>query len=309
MMNKRTFIKNSLLAAMGISIDPGTRFSRDLRAYEKLPLVDTHLHLWDLQVMDYPWLQNGQNPLGRNFLLPDYQEATVGIPVSKMVFVECARLPEQYLQEVEWVEKQSVKDPRIKGMVAYFPLELGADAIPELESLSQRKLVRGIRKEMMFGDKQFMEGVGQLSNFNLSYDLNVRPRQMESALQMVKQFPNLTFILDHIGNPDIKSGDYRLWASMLKPFSEMEHVSCKISGMITKVEPGKWDVEDLRPYFDTVLETFGPDRILFGGDWPVVLRGGSYLDWIKVFNQMAGSLSEIEKGKLFYRNAERIYRI
>ncbi|MEX2511783.1 MAG: amidohydrolase family protein [Cyclobacteriaceae bacterium] len=308
-MDKRTFIKNGLLAAMGISLVPRTGFLRGLGALGTIPMVDTHLHLWDLKEMDYPWLQQSENPLNRNFLLPDYQEATEGIPITKMVFVECARLPEQYLQEVEWVEKQARKDPRIKGMVAYFPLERGAEAIPEMESLSQRRLVRGIRKEMRYGDKNFMECVGLLSNFDLSYDLNIRPQQMKDALQMVKQFPKLTFVLDHIGNPDIKSGDWQQWASLLRPFSEMEHVNCKISGMITKVEPGKWDVEDLRPYFDTVLDTFGPDRILFGGDWPVVLRGGSYLDWFTVFKQMSGSLSELEKEKLYQRNAEKIYRI
>jgi L-fuconolactonase len=297
------------MAVGGISLQPWTSLARFQTARDALPIVDTHLHLWDLEAMDYPWLQGENNALGRNFLIPDFKEATAGMPISKMVFVECARLPEQYLQEVAWVEKQALIDPRIKGMVAYFPLEKGSAAKPEFEELTERKIVRGIRKSLMADHPKFINGVEMMSQSDLSYDLNVNTSQMDAALKLVQQFPNQTFILNHMGNPDIKGKDWKLWDKKMKSFSTLENVNCKISGMITKANPQSWAIEDLLPYFNTVISTFGPDRILYGGDWPVVLRAGSYGEWMAAFIQLASTLSENEKKKLYYLNAERIYRI
>lgn len=308
-MDKRAFIKNGILAAGGISLQPWIPFSPSGKSNAALPIVDTHLHLWDLDELDYPWLQGENNALGRNFLLPDFNEASAGMPISKMVFIECARLPEQYLQEVAWVEKQAHKDPRISGMVAYFPLEKGNAVKKAFEELKERKIVRGIRKSLMADHPEFISGMEMMSQSDLSYDLNVNTSQMDAALKLVRRFHHQTFILNHIGNPDIKGEDWKIWDHKMKSFATLENVNCKISGLITKANPQSWTIDDLLPYFNTVISTFGPDRIVFGGDWPVVLRAGTYRGWMKTFIELASTLSENEKKKLYYLNAERIYKI
>lgn len=228
-----------------------------------ISLIDTHLHLWDLSVMDYPWLQGADNVLAKNFLLPDYQQASDAFPISKMVFVECGRVPEQYLQEVDWVLKQAEEDTRIAGMVAYFPLEKGETGLAAMEELAERKLVRGIRKGIMPGHAGFLRGLGFMSRFNWSYDINVGPEQFHDVFELVKRFPDQVFILDHLANPEIVNSDWKTWARALAPFATMEQVYCKISGMLTRAGKG-WELtHDLQPYFDTVLEVFGPDRVVW----------------------------------------------
>lgn len=277
---------------------------------QTISLIDTHLHLWDRNVMDYPWLSP---PLDRDFLPEDYKVATQNLSVSKMVFVECGRKPEQYLTEVDWVVAQAEVDARIKGMVAYFPLEKGEDGRADFEMMLERKIVRGVRRGIsgdLLDDKRFLEGVNMLQRSGLSYDLNITPPQMQEALDFVNKFPNLRFILNHICNPNILTGEFfQEWKKYMSEFGRLDHVACKVSGVITKADPAAWRVEDLKPYVHHVLEAFTPDRVVFGGDWPVVLRAGSYEAWANAFFKLTTSLSQDDKQKLYYKNAERIYRI
>lgn len=283
-------------------------FDRGYKIHSEIPLVDTHLHLWDLSEMDYPWLKGVDNPLAKNYLLPDYQQASETFPISKMVFVECGRIPEQYLQEVDWVLKQSENDPRIAGMVAYFPLENGEKSWGAMEVMAERKIVRGIRKAPMSGHSGFLRGMELLKGFDWSYDLNVNSRKFADVFALVKRFPEQVFILNHLANPDIENGDWKAWANALAPFASMEQVYCKISGMLTKAGES-WELSDLQPYFDTVLEVFGPDRVVFGGDWPVLLRAGTYSEWMAAFYSLSYQLSLEEKKKLYYQNAEKVYHL
>ena len=310
-MHRRGFIKKGGLACAALTLPGGVPFyDIDPNDVEKdIPLIETHLHLWDLNHLDYPWLQNPENPLSRNYLLADYKEATAGLPIEKMVFVECARDPGQYLQEVDWVRGIQEKDKRISGMVAYFPLEKGMSGAKEMEVMAERKIVKGIRKAFMPGHQNFLEGIKLLGQFNWSYDLNIRPRDLPAAFKFAKSNPNLVIILDHIANPDIGNNDWETWEKAISPFSSLQNVSCKISGMLTKTDLTVGSIEQMEPYFDTVLEVFGIDRVLFGGDWPVLLRAASYRDWIKVFYTMTQGLTFSEKKKLYYRNAASIYRL
>ncbi|WP_114752404.1 amidohydrolase family protein [Pleomorphovibrio marinus] len=305
-MDKRSFIKRAALGAMAVSLKP----TAWITAGEETPIVDTHLHLWDRSVMDYPWLSG---ILDRDFLVKDFSQATQGIPIKKMVFVECARKPEQYLTEVKWVEERAREDQRIQGMVAYFPLEKGESYRKEMEELAGHKIVRSIRKGVdkeLLQNRQFLEGAKMMDEKGLNYDLNIQPDLMKEALSFVRKFPNMQFILNHIANPSIASGQHwEIWKEQLVELSRLDNVNCKVSGMITKADPSSWKVSDLHPYFDHVMNTFGPDRVVYGGDWPVVLRAGSYMDWMQAFLTLTSDLSMDEKELLYFKNAERIYRI
>lgn len=308
-MNRREFLVKAGVLGAASSLAPGLCvYAGD--GLEGIPFIDTHLHLWDRSKMDYPWLSG---VLDRDFLPTDFKAATRELPVSKMVFVECGRRPEQYLQEVDWVLKMKEEDPRIQGMVAYFPLERGFDATEDIELLVSKGIIRGIRKgfsEELVGNKAFLEGMSLLRRYDLSFDVNVSPLLMEASVRLVRAHPDLTFILNHLCNPDIHGGrDFDLWKRKMVDLGKMENVMCKVSGIITKANLEGWKTSDLLPYLDHAFEVFGTERLVFGGDWPVVLRAGSYKQWADVFLGYTAQLSQDEKESVYYRNAERIYRI
>lgn len=310
-MDRREFIKKGGLACSALALQEGSSFfmGESFNREDKCPIIDTHVHLWDLNLLDYPWLKDPKNLLSRNFLLTDFHEATAGLSVDKMVFVECGRNPEQYLMEVKWVEEIREKDPRLSGMVAYFPLEKGNSGIDEMETLAERKIVKGIRKAFMPEHGGFLEGIGLLKKFGWSYDLNIGLAKLPAAYEFAKAHPDQLIILDHIANPDIKNNDWKAWEKAILPFSSLNNVTCKISGMLTKMDPSKIEIGKMEPYFHTVLEVFGTDRVVFGGDWPVLLRAASYQDWKKAFDTLASHLTLNERQKLYHLNATKIYRL
>ena len=304
-MDRRSFLKKGGLIGGALSLPRYAPFFID----EDLPIIDTHLHLWDLDRLEYPWLKNPKNMLSRNFLLKDYHAATQGCPIEKMVFVECGRNPSQYLEEVDWVIGVREKDNRIAGMVAYFPLEKGEEGMKEMEILAERDIVRGIRKAFMPEHSGFNAGIQLLKKMGFSYDLNIRPAELPAAYSFAKANPDLVIIMDHIANPDIGNMDYIDWSKAISPFSSLDNVSCKISGMLTKTNPSRDPLDQMTPYFNTVLEVFGIDRVIFGGDWPVLLRAASYQEWIKDFYALSNTLSSSEKRKLYHQNARTVYRL
>jgi L-fuconolactonase len=314
-MKRRIFLKSGLLTSLGgfLSLPPlpGNFLKPSIFNEENFEIIDSHLHLWDLQKMDYPWLENKETPISRNFLVKDFKEATANLPVKKMIFVECGRVPEQYLEEVDWVIERAREEPGIKGMVAYFPVEKATRQIPELEELTSRKIVRGIRSGMnqeIINSEDFLKGLKILPQYTLSYDLNIGPALMSDAVTLIRRCPGTTFILDHLCNPDVKGKEINVWKKNIDLLAEMKNVNCKISGIITKAGQN-WTPDDLRPYIDHALDAFGTDRVLFGGDWPVVLLAGSYKAWYTALLDLVSGLSLEEKKKLFYYNAEKIYRI
>lgn len=312
-MKRRLFLKSGLSAGLGTILVPGNAlYPVSSLMEEDIPVIDTHMHLWDLQKMHYPWLENQSAPLNKNFMVSDYQLATHDIPIKKMVFVESARLEEQYLEEVDWVINQSKKETRIHGIVAYLPLEKGQDLTPKIENLLERRMVKGIRRGVnkeILGDSKFKTGLQLLSRYQLSFDLNMAPAQVPEALSLIRQCPDTIFILDHLVNPNIIDQELGIWKVHLKKLAEMKNVYCKISGLITKAHLLSWIPEDLSPYVHHALETFGPERLMFGSDWPVVLRAGSLQDWFSTLTKMLEELSPEEKMQVFSSTAEQVYRL
>ncbi len=313
-MKRRGFLKAGVTASLGAFIPHSDSLANKIfdREETNIPVIDTHVHLWDLQNLDYPWLENNNSILSKNFLVADFQKATKDCPIEKMIFVECGRLEEQYLKEVDWVVNIAKEEPRIKGMVAYFPLEKERELIPGIEELTSRKIVKGIRRGVgkeLINNAQFIKGLRLLPKYDLSFDLNLSPSLMSEAIPLIKKCPNTRFILDHLGNPDIKSNEMDGWQTNLSKLAEMDNVYCKISGIITKADPAAWKVDDLVPYVDHALEAFGTDRVVFGGDWPVVLLAGTYKDWFSSFKSLVQGLGYKEKERLFYQNAAAFYRV
>jgi len=277
-------------------------------------VVDTHVHLWDVSNLKYGWLE-GNPTLNRNYLTSDYDEATEGVSVEHMVFVQCDPLPEQNLAEAEWVAELAKGEPRITGIVAGAAVELGDGVVEVLDRLSDVSLVTGIRRLLhtqpdpdLCISSDFVRGVQLLESYNLSFDLCLAPSYLPNAKKLVASCSNVQFILDHHGNPDIKGGGFEPWASDIASLAEMPNVVGKVSGVITAA-PEKWTVDDLRSYVEHFVESFGWDRVVFGGDWPVVTLVGPWRAWFDALCEILDGASDSECAKLFSDNAIRVYKL
>ncbi len=279
------------------------------------PIIDTHLHVWDVNNLIYPWLKDVP-VLNRSYLLPEYNEACGSVEVEAMVFMQCEADFSQAMDEAKWVVGLAQDDPRIKAIIPWAPLEKGEGSRPFLEELKQYPRIKGIRRIIQFESDQefclqpdFVKGVQILADYDLSFDICISHGQMANTIKMVRQCPDIHFILDHIGKPDIKNQVFEPWKTELKTLSEFPNVCCKMSGLVVEADMEKWTKEDLKPYIDHVIQCFGFDRIAFGGDWPVVVQAAKWTRWVETLEWALSGCSLDELKKLFHDNAARIYNI
>jgi len=277
-----------------------------------LQITDAHVHLWDLSKLSYPWLEEVP-AIKRSFGLSDYQEATKGIAVTNMIFVQAECLPQEYQAEVDYVTRLAAEDPRIRSMVAYFPLD--QHPVNELlEKLVANKLVKGIRRleeapDALYNNPRFLANLKLLGSYGLSFDLGVKAHQLAGAVDLVKAVPDNRYMLDHFGKPAIGSGEFKEWRAHIMELAKNPQVYCKLSGLVTEADWTRWTVADLRPYVEVVMEQFGPGRVAFGSDWPVVTLASSYKRWYETAMQLCEGLSADELKRVFYQNALDFYQI
>ncbi|WP_285056205.1 amidohydrolase family protein [Pedobacter ginsengisoli] len=280
---------------------------------QNIPLIDSHLHLWDVELLDYPWLQDVPE-INKSFSITDYQDETKDLNIEKMIFVQCECLPEQSMEEIRFVEQQALKDPRIRGMVAYAPLEKGSEIIPTLALFKQHQLVRGVRRMYddtpeICTDPDFLTAVRLLPEYGLSMDLSIKPSSAAQTLLMIRACPDTQFVLDHLGKPDIKNDGFNKFRQDMDAFASLPNVVAKISGLLTETNWYHWSEEEVGKYIAYAIGCFGPDRLMFGGDWPVVLLAGTYNQWLQTLFKCVRSYTDEDIHKLFYDTANKIYRI
>ena len=278
-------------------------------------VVDTHVHLWDPRTFTYPWLADAPK-LNRPFLLKDYDEACRTLHVEAIVFVQCEADFSQAMDEAKWVMKLAQDDARIKAIIPWIPLEKGDACRPFLDELKQSPLVKGVRRLLQSEadlefcvQPDFIRGLQILAEYEFSFDICISHVQMANTIRMVQQCPDVSFVLDHIGKPAIKGHVFEPWSRQIKTLSELPNVVCKMSGLITEADHENWTKEDLKPYVDHVVRCFGFDRLMYGGDWPVVTMAGRYTQWLDALEWAIGGCSPHENMRLFHDNAVHVYRI
>lgn len=279
------------------------------------PIVDSHVHLADPKRFAYAWTKNAPS-LNRTVLPADLTKAAAPVKVDQIVFVEVDVDYPRHIDEAAWVQSLAQSDPRLKGMVAALPLEQGKAAKAELDKLRQNKILRGIRRLIQNQadpdfciQPNFIEGLKLLSTHDLVFDICIFHHHLPNAIKMVRQCPEVRFVLDHIGKPGIKAGLMDPWRKGLKELASLPNVHCKISGVTTEADHKNWTREQLKPYIAHTIDTFGFDRVMYGGDWHVLELAGTYPQWVEIVDWVVDSATPAEKRKLFRDNAIRFYRL
>lgn len=279
------------------------------------PIIDTHVHLYDIARLRYGWL-DGVPKINRTHLIPEFDAARGGVEIDRLIFVEVCTNPDQHLEEVAFIEELAARDPRIAAIVAHAPVEKGAAVEADLDQLLQFPHVRGIRR-LIQGEVDpsicitpaFIEGVCRLARHNLTFDICIRHWALVYAIELVRKCPEVTFILDHIGKPDIGHGLREPWWSQMRELARMPNVVCKLSGAIGEADPAQWTVDAIKPYVTHAIECFGFNRCLYGSDWPVSALTHRYCQWVEVLDEVIAGATPAEKHALYCGTAELVYRL
>jgi L-fuconolactonase len=279
------------------------------------PIIDTHVHLWNVEKIDYPWLGEVP-PLNKTHRPEDFTQACGPVEVEGMIFLQADAEEEENHLEAQWVSHLAQHDPRIKGIVARASLEQGEAVRQDLDMLSQNPLVKGIRR-LIQGETdpdfclqyEFVQGVKMVHNYGMHFELCIYHHQLASVLKLVAQCPEVSFNLNHIGKPGIEDGLKDPWREEIAALAEFDNMSCKISGMANEADMQHWTDKDLRPYIHHVIEQFGFDRVMFGGDWPVSTLATDYPRWVNTVEQAVAGCSYTELRNLFVDNAKKFYRL
>ena len=279
------------------------------------PLIDSHIHLLDQQRFGYSWA-SGAPALKRDWTPDDLAAAAKPYTIEGVVCVEGDVDMPQYLDEAEWLEGLAKSDKRVLGGVACLPLERGKSIEPEMTRIAGLSAIRGVRRliqnqpdpEFML-KPDFLDALKLLPKYNLSFDICIFHHQLPNALEMARRCPDVAFILDHIAKPGIKAGLKDPWREQMREMAALPNVVCKLSGVTTEADHKSWTREQLRPYIDHVIACFGPDRILYGGDWPVCELAGGYSRWLETLDWATSDFSPSEKRKLFRDNTVKAYRL
>jgi L-fuconolactonase len=281
-----------------------------------LPIVDSHVHLWDPKRFRMPWLDDNLH-LKQPFGLQEFSAHTEGLRVDTLVYVQVDANPAYGLLEAAWAAEEAERDPRVAGIVAWAPLEDGMVAGSYLDALAKiGKPLKGVRRLIQSETDpdfhiraDFLDGLRLLPKYGLSFDICIRHDQLARSIDMVRACPDTAFVLDHLGKPGVKVHRVEPWQAEIAELAQLPNVVCKVSGLVTEADHAHWTRAELEPYVSHVLAVFGEDRVLFGGDWPVVTLAASYRDWVSALDDLTSHLEPSARTKLWADNARRVYRL
>ena len=279
-----------------------------------IPIIDTHQHLWNVKQFKLPWITK-DSPLAKNYLMADYFEATKGLNVVKSIYMEVDVDPSQQQAEAEYVIGlcKRADNPMVAAVISGRPAS--DDFKKYITGFKNSAYIKGLR-QVLHGsgtpagyclDPEFIQGIRLLGDLGLSYDICIRPGELTDAAKLIDACPNTRFILDHCGNANVQAKDHTQWKTDIAAVAKRKHVVCKVSGIVASAKPGAWTADDLAPIINHVLEVFGPDRVMFGGDWPVCTLAATYKQWVEALKSIVRDRKEDEHRRLFHDNALRVY--
>jgi L-fuconolactonase len=271
--------------------------------------IDSHQHFWKYDPEKQEWISSEMSRIKRNFLPGDLYPLLQDARMDACIAVQA----DESLRETDYLLDLADLHEWIIGVVGW--ADLGTDQLDEiLDRYSEKEKLVGFREVLQAKDpqymlrKEFIRGVQKLGNRGLTYDILTYPQHLTAAKQLINKCPNQKFVIDHLSKPQIKEGDWKEWKKALIPLAERELVYCKLSGMATEADWKKWTPSDLFPYLEIALELFGPNRLMFGSDWPVCLLAGEYEQVVNVIENFSDQLSSSEKNLIMGETAAEFYQ-
>ena len=270
--------------------------------------IDAHHHLWTLGRGDYGWLTADLQPIYRDFTLDDLMPQLSAGGIEGTILVQAAPTEAETMFLLEIAAAADV----VRGVVGWTDFD-AADRQSRIEALARRQLLVGLRPMVQdSADDDWLlrpalaPVLTAMAQHGLVFDALVVPRHLPRLLQVVDRHPDLTFVLDHCGKPALASGELEAWKGAIAQLAERDNIVCKFSGLVTEARPD-WQLADLRGAVDHVLACFGPWRLLWGSDWPVVNLAGGYAKWLVAAESLLADLSPDERASAFGGAAARIY--
>ncbi|MFM9058931.1 MAG: amidohydrolase family protein [Planctomycetaceae bacterium] len=271
--------------------------------------IDSHQHFWTYSAAEYPWIGAGMERIARDFLPADLAAVARPEGVGGSVAVQAR----QSLAESEWLLELAAADPFVRGVVGWVDLR-SAHVAADLARLAVHDRFVGVRHvvqdepdpRFLLGEA-FVRGLRNLPEFDLTYDLLLYPPQLPAAVELAALLPGQPFVLDHLAKPRVKAGEIAEWRRGVEALARHANVCCKVSGLVTEAAWRGWKRSDFTPYLDVVLAAFGPDRLMFGSDWPVCLVAGEYAEVAGIVRDFFTRLSPAEQASLWGGTATRFY--
>jgi L-fuconolactonase len=273
--------------------------------------IDSHQHFWKYEENMSDWITADMAVLRRDYMPEDLKPILKESGIDGCVAVQVNQSQEENLFQLNNANSNDF----IKGVVGWVDLQ-AADIAEQLEELSRHTKLKGFR-HILQGEQDralmlkpaFLNGINALAKHGFTYDILIYPDQLVYVPELVSQFPDQRFVIDHIAKPNIKAGKIEDWSAGIKALQQFDNLSCKVSGMVTEADWSNWKPEDLDPYLDVVFETFGARRVMFGSDWPVCLTAGEYKDVISLAGNYVDKLSTNEQSLFWGGNAIEFYNL
>lgn len=272
--------------------------------------IDSHQHFWRLLRGDYGWLTEDSGPIYRDFGPDDLRPLLAAADISRTVLVQAAPTAD----ETAFLLDIAAREPFVAGVVGWTDLEApdAADAVRRLAQnpalLGLRPMVQDMSDDCWMLRPVLVPSLSAMIGSGLTFDALVKPRHLATLRRFLALYPDLRVVLDHAGKPDIAAGEFPVWAEAIRLIARESAAVCKLSGLATEAAQG-WTVEDLRPYVDVLLDAFGPARLMWGSDWPVLNLNGDYAGWLSAAETLLAGLSEAERAMVFGGVAQNFYGV
>jgi len=272
--------------------------------------IDSHQHFWKYNSVRDSWITDDMRVIQKDFYPTDLEPLLLENTFDGCVAVQA----DQSENETNFLIERAEKNSFIKGVVGWVDLR-STSVEDRLAHFSKHSKLKGVRHVVQgepagfLMQKDFLRGIKALEKFNLTYDILIKEHQLEEAIWFVSQFPNQKFVIDHMAKPQIGKAGKSTWEKHMAILAGFPNAYCKLSGMVTEANWKTWKHEDFTPYLDSVFESFGTIRLMYGSDWPVCLVAGSYPDQLSIIEQYLSTFSETEKQSIMGENAIRFYNL
>ena len=277
--------------------------------------IDSHHHIWDLEVRPHTWMQGDElKPISRTILMNELEPELEKGSIDYTVVVQTVPL----VDETPELLDLSIAHPKVCAVVGWLDLE-SEDIRPQLDKYLKHKggdklvSIRDMAQDKSDPNwllrEDVVKNIHRVSEYELTFDILTRPPQLAAAVKMVKLSPNNIFVLDHISKPYMAKGDFQPWADQISEIASHENVSVKVSGLFTEANWSDWSNQTFLPYFDHILKSFTPSRMMFGSDWPVCLLAATYSQTINLMEELSRQFTKAEQDSFWSGTAKQLYRL